>query len=433
MVKSRLLTLITLLVLLLLPPLLSGCGSSYEPDERAYVLLIGMDKDPNNLLRISYLIAVPQAMAGGGEAGGGGKPGEGAMVTTISAPSIYASMSMVNTYVGRKISLMHTKGIIFSETLAKDGTMSRLVPAFIQYREARGTSFLAVSHEPPEEILELVKPKLEINPAKYMELLGATGRFTGFTPSTQIQQFYNEAKAGATNPIALYIAKSKEKLPPNNQKGSYRPEGDYVAGKLHKKGGVPLQANGAVAFREGKMVGELTGNEVSAYLMLRGEFERAIRSLKDPLDPKGVIAIEVSQSRKPEVNITLDQKGIPIINTKISLEGNILGNWSLIDYGQKKNRPILEKAMEASIKKEADVFIRRTQENFKSDLGGFGIQARKLALTNADWKALNWAKVYPQAKVTVDVDFRIRRTGLLLKQMPVAEPSKGIQEGENKR
>lgn len=417
---------------LLLSLLTAGCGSNYEPDELAYVLLLGIDHGAQNLLRVTYLIAIPKDIAGGGQdagGGGGGGNGKGSLVTTIEAPSIYASMNMVNTYVGRKISLMHAKGLIFSETMAKDGFMAKFIPAITQFREVRNTMFLAISKEKPEEILEKMKPVIEPNPAKYIELLASTQNFTGFIPNVQLQEFYNELKVEGIDPVSILVAKSQEKLP-SKSKGQYQTEGSYVAGELLKKGGVPVEAMGAAAFREGRMVGELNGDETTIQAMFRGKFQRGIFSFRDPIEKGNIIAMEVSQAKHPQIKIQLTGQGA-VVDAKLNLEGNVLGNTSLIDYGLPENRAILEKAFAQFIKKEADALVKRSQLEFRSDILGFGIKARRLALTQKEWWALNWDSLFENATVNVEVNYKVRRTGALLRIMPVASPEQGMHEGEN--
>jgi spore germination protein KC len=402
--------------LLLMVLITTGCGSQNEPDEVSYVLLLGIDHGTNNLLRVSYMIAIPKALAGGGGEGGGTAPSS--EVITVEAPSLYASMNMINTFIGRRVSLMHTKGLIFSQAMAEDGGMGKLVPALLQFRETRGTSFVAVSKESPEEILKEMKPFLENNPAKYIELLATNNSFTGFIPPEKLQDFYNELKTEGINPLCIFMAKSDEKLPSHTTQGEYQTEGSYHAGEMTKKGGVALEAMGAAAFRKGQMVGLLNGDETTLYSMIRGQFHEGIFSMPDPLKPDTVLAMDVFQARKPKTRIRLEE-GQVFINIQLSLEGNLLGNTSLINYGFPEHRPVLEKAFAEKIKKDAQALVSKTQEEFKSDIFGFGVKAKRLFLTESQWRELNWPDLYQNAEVKIDVTYQLRRTGTLLRVMPV--------------
>jgi spore germination protein KC len=290
--------------------------------------------------------------------------------------------------------------------------------------------FLAISKEKPEEILEKMKPVIEPNPAKYIELLASTQNFTGFIPNVQLQEFYNELKVEGVDPASILVAASDEKLPPDKGEGQYHTEGSYVAGELLKKGGVPIEAMGAAAFREGRMVGKLNGDETTIQVMLRGKFQRGIFSFRDPIEKGNIIAMEVSQAKHPQIKIQLTGQGA-VVDAKLNLEGNVLGNTSLIDYGLPENRAILEKAFAQFIKKQADALVKRAQQEFNSDILGFGIKARRLALTQKEWQGLNWDSLFENATVNIEVNYLIRRTGTLLRTMPVANPAQGVHEGEN--
>lgn len=422
------------LALLCLLLLLSGCGSHYEPDALSYVLLIGIDEGTQNTLRVSFMIANPKELAGGsgaqsGTGGGNEIKGTASPVATVESPSLYAAMNMVNTFVGRKISLMHAKGIIFSEKMARDGSMALFIPALTQYRETRGTAFLAVTKDKPEKILQEMKPLLEANPAKYIELLAATSQYTGFIPSIQLQEFYNESKVEGIAPVSILFASSKHKLSEDG-KGNFRREGAYVAGQMSKKGGVALEAMGAAVFRDGVMVGELTGDETTLQAMLRGKFKRGIFSMEDPLKPKNILSMDVVSARKPKIKVSLTNQGA-VIDVKISLEGNLLGATSTIDYALPKYRPILEKAFADMIQKQAEDLVIKTQQEYKADILGFGTKARHLVLTQKQWQNLKWRELYEQAEVNVEVDYKLRRTGNLLRIMPLVKPEQGIDEGDN--
>lgn len=425
--SKRLLHLLYVLLFLTL----TGCGSNYEPNDLAYVLLMGVEHGTANLLRITYLIAIPKEIGGGGE-GSVAERGKGSMVVTVESPSLYASMNLVNTFVGRRLSLMHSKGLIFSEAMARDGTMAKFVPALTQFREMRGTVFLGVSRESPAEILDLMKPLLEANPAKYIELMANNERFTGFIPSEQLQQFYDELKVEGVEPVSILFAKSDDTLPQEAEEGRYRNEGSYMAGNLIKKGGVKIETMGGAVFKSGKMVGELNGNEIRLYSMFRNKYNKSIYAMQDPQSPDDILSMEVFKARDPRIKVRLTENGA-VIEVKLSLEGNILGNTSLIDYALPENRKVLEEAFAGRIRNEALALIQKCQHDYQADILGFGKKARRLVLTDKQWQALNWHQLFETAAVSVEVDYKIRRTGTLIRIMPVINPEQGVREGEDPR
>jgi spore germination protein KC len=139
--------------------------------------------------------------------------------------------------------------------------------------------------------------------------------------------------------------------------------------------------------------------------------------------------MSVYAERKPTITVQMKPEGV-YIHVTLYLAGNILGNASLIDYALPKNRKVLEQAFSNHLKKECEALVKRTQNEFKSDIFGFGLTARKLALTQEQWHKMDWENRYPEAHVDINVKYKIRRTGLLYRITPPAIPGKGDREGE---
>lgn len=187
---------------------------------------------------------------------------------------------------------------------------------------------------------------------------------------------------------------------------------------------------GAAFFRDAKMVGELTGDETNIHAMLSGKFQRGIFSMQGPLKPPNILSMDVSAARKPKINVHLTNQGA-VINAKISLEGNLLGATSTIDYSFPRYRPLLEKAFAEMIKNQAQDLVAKTQQEFRANIMGFGTKARRLVLTQKQWNELRWRDLYEQAEVNIEVDYRLRRTGNLIRILPLVNPHQGIDEGDN--
>mgnify|MGYP000915940406 CR=1 FL=1 len=416
--KSKLIAATLLLTLVSL----AGCGSASEPNELGYVQFIGVDEGKDNLLEVTFLIAIPKNLAGEG----GGK-GEGAFVTTISAPTIFAALNMVNTYVGRRLSFIHVKGVIFSDKLARKGKLTELLPSLLQFRETRGTAFIAITENKLRELMKKFTPFLEANPSRYMELLTRNYLYTGFIANSKLQNIYTEMKVDGLDSVITLIDISPEKLPEGEEVGHYKSEGSYQSGQIPKKGGVEIQAIGGAILNEGIMVGTLNGDETIIFNMVRGQFRSAFFSLPDPQKKEAIMNLEVFVARPPKIKVSLTEEG-PLINLRIALEGNVLGGGTTIDYALSQRRVILEQAFEKKIKRLVEQVAEKSL-NYGSDFLGFGLKARHQVRTLQEWNDLDWGSLYPQSQVNVEVDFKIRRTSTLFKHAPIIK--KGVQEGES--
>ncbi|MFZ5644028.1 MAG: Ger(x)C family spore germination protein [Bacillota bacterium] len=403
-----------LLVIFLIVMLLQGCWGSRETDEIAYVLVMGFDKGPDNNIMMTFQIANPKAIAG--PAGGGGGEKEKPLITISTlAPLPIAAFNLINVERSREISLLHTTAFIFSEELAREGLIAYLNP-LQRYPETRGTAFVYVSKGKAREFMVKNQPELEITPSKQYELISRIERIHALAPVVQFQDFYRATKALDIQPVAPLVALQKEGFE------SYRPEGfgklgDYTAGNLPSNKG-ETQFLGAAVFKMDRMVGQLTGDETRYFNMLTGKMASSFITVIDPLKENSAIGLTLKQARKPDIKVTL-AGGRPLIEIEVFQEPEIVGIASGINYEGEKLKPVLEKELANLIKERCQELIARTQEEFASDIFGFGRYARANFLTVSDWRDYDWQRAYPGAKVDVKVSLKIRRTGLMLETEPV--------------
>jgi spore germination protein KC len=420
LLKKKTKTFISLLFIFTLM-MLTGCGSAYEPNELSLVQFVGIDRGQENLLEVSFLIAIPQNLAGENSKGG-----EGSFLVTVSAPTVFQALRLANTFVGRRLSFIHAKGVIFSDIIAKEGLISKLLPTLLQFRETRGTAFVAITEDAPAKLMEKLVPLLEANPSRYMELLTQNYAFTGFISSAQVQDVYNELKILGMDSVVTLINLSPEKLPEGEEKGDYKPGGIYTAGELPKKGGVEIEAIGGAVLKDGKMVATLNGTETMIYNMIRGEFNSSFISLPVPQEEKAVINLEIFYARRPQIKIKLTEQGA-VVDLELRFEGNVLGGGTTIDYALSEDRVILEEAVAKSLKREVEKLVAKSQA-LGSDILEFGLNARRLVKTVDEWNNLNWDVLFMNSQVNVKVDFKIRRTSTLFKHAPITTEIVG--EGE---
>lgn len=283
--------------------------------------------------------------------------------------------------------------------------------------------YIVVSRGPARDYIDSIKPVQEADPSKFYELKFQSYKYTGFTANTNLFKFQNYIKSYTQQPTAILVGVSNNKTVEDffndettaKNKGHAFPfEGDYKAGDLPKIGDVKGEAMGLAAFNESKMVGELDGAEATYYLMASGEYNHSYWTIPDPLNSRWNIITNVFQRRKPEVRVDFAD-GKPRINLKIKLEGDFLAIQSGINYEESSKREIFEKAMEDQIKEGVQRFLDKTAKEFRADICGFGRFAKKKFLTWDEWEKFDWLNRYKDATFTLDVDFKIRRPGLLVR------------------
>jgi len=410
-----------IIVLTLLCGLMTGCFDKKEVDELGYVIAMGLDKGKNNYLRLTFQIAKPEA--GGEEGGGGGGPNSSSV--TVETPTIYSGINMVNTFVSKQLNLSHNKLVVFSEELAKEGVEPYLHP-LLRGREFRPSVHMVVSKCSAEEYLNNVQPELALKPSKFYELAFQSYSYTGLIPNVQFHDFYMDSESLCKDPVAVLGGvgrfKSSDEFDVDNstfrERGRNTPVGgDFFGGDIPKVGGIKAENMGVAVFSGDKMVGEMDGTDSKYLLLATGDYGHAYWSLKDPKEEDKYILLDIKQSRRPNHKVTLVD-GKPQIDVKIVLEADVLAIQSTIDYEQGELTDFLEKYVEELIREEMIIFLQKTSKEFGADICGFGRYAKKYFLTWEEWEKYGWKSRYKDATFNVDVNFKLRRPGLILKTFP---------------
>jgi len=407
-----------LLLLLLLT--LSGCWNKIEIEENAFVLAIGVDKGEQDLYRITMAMARPEKLAGKEGGGGGGGEEKPLVLSTIEAPSLTGALSMLNGYIGRNVTLQHAKALFVSEELARDGNL-QFLDEVIRYRETRQTIFLVVTKQDASQFLEGMKPELGKNPMRYIEQLTYNYRRTAMLPAaSQISDFVSQVNVNYSQPLSYYAALvEEEESESGGGKAADQSEASHTAGELPRQGGSNVEMIGGAAFKQQKMVGTLSGEEIRHYLLLHDAFHQAVATFKDPKEPESSVSVRLSRKRPSDLWVDVSGSR-PRLSAAISLEGEILGVQSGVDYSEPEQQAALEASIEQQIEDSIRTLIKRTQE-WESDIVGFGRHAVPQFPTVEAWETYDWPSKYPKAEVQVDVRFTLRRFGLTLSPLQLRQ------------
>ncbi|TEB14311.1 Spore germination protein A3 precursor [Pelotomaculum sp. FP] len=406
---------------------LSGCWGSRETDEVAYVLAMGFDKGEKENLVVTVMIANPKVIAGisGGGGGGGGGEGGGGGGTLIYSVESYAplaSIDLLNTVIDRRVSFLHTKAFLFSEELAREGLAKWIYP-LNRYRELRGTAQIFICRGKAKDFIEKNNPPLELSPTKQIELLNLMSRETGLYHSTQLSEFYDDTKSESIQPSIPLVALHEgglESAKPGIGRGGAATPGKYVAGEVPIAGANKAQVIGSAVFKGDKMVGILNGQETRYYLVLRGLIKSGITGMPDPSDPNTPVGLQVRQARPPKYTTSIDPEGNVTIDVDIYNEPEIISIASGCNYEDPANKTLLEEYYSRQLQEGLHDLIRRTQEEFGTDIFGFGKQVKRKFWTVPSWREFQWLNRYPEASINVTVHSKIRRTGLQLETKPAA-------------
>ena len=416
--------------------LLSGCMET-EPNDLAYVVALGFDKsDPPGNYIMTIQFARPTNISGTGSEGGGS--GQGIVENiSVEAPNIYAGINLADHIVSKKLSLFHAKLIVFSEDVAKEG-VSDIMETFARNEELRPDIYLAVATDSAQKYLFKVKPVVEVNPARYYQLIYEQD-YTAGIPKNSAADFYYNQKSGmrdnalplagtmemknksegedsaggssdGTNSEGVDPDKSENKLQPKapstDQRFEYRLR-DYIAGEVAVNENNESEAMGMAYFLGEKQAGRAGSIETELYNMLIGNFHESYLTLMcDKQDPVTVLAFA---NKKPKYDIDPEKRRVEIT---LYFESDL---YSLpTDYLADTGIEGFESAACDEITEAAEKFINETMRPSGADLLGLRSKFKAHFLTNADFE--EHKDEIMDYDISVKVKFRVRRTGLTIKE-----------------
>lgn len=404
--------LIKILTPLILMLTLCGCNaiSANEPNNVAFVVALGFDKGQSSDYEVTIQFAkVTQISGGGGEEGGKGGS-DIIQNVTVEAPNLYSAINTANHIVSKKFSLSHAKLIVFSEEIAREG-ISNVINSVIRSDEVRPDIFIAVAKESAKGYLNEVKPTVEVNPAKYYQLIYSESD-SGGIPKTDLQTFYFDMNTRVKNSVIPLagIAKGGEEednknhanAPVNERSFEYKIK-NYTAGEVAVNGENKSEAMGMAIFAKDKMIGTLGSVDSELYNLMSGNIRRSYLSFKVSGYDEPVV-VKIYERRAPKYSVDLKNKKITI---KFSLESDLLSQ-PVEGYDTKA----LERDITEDISSSCKELILKARDEMDCDILGLENEIKGKFLTIKDLEAFEFnLKEYD---IQIETTFSIRRNGMKL-------------------
>ncbi len=403
---------------------LTGCYDAVEIDDSVYTLSLGIDKGEHNKVRVTIQYPTYKS-SGGGQGqddkkggGGGGMSSQntapGSNIHTIESSSILEALDMYGMAISRRVSLMHTKSLIFSEDMAKEG-ISRYLAPLARFREVRGVMNVLVTKGTAEEFIRENKSNIGESLAKAMELMMVQADNTSFFPRVTFYDFYRGMTSPFEQGYMAYagineFAKLSEKPPENSP---LKIDRGYNPGELPRSGVAKREFVGTAVFSGDKMVGTLDSDETRYFLMVTGKFKRGIIDLRDQKSPDDVIPLDIRPSRNPVIKGRF-VKGKPVLDVMLQMEADIGAIQSRINYEGQKNIVKLNQQAQKHIEEQIEKVIKKVQKEYKADIFSFGHKIAGYFPTIQEWEKYDWLSHFQEAKVNVSVKMNIRRTGMMI-------------------
>ncbi|WP_347548576.1 Ger(x)C family spore germination protein [Pseudalkalibacillus hwajinpoensis] len=386
--------------------LLSGCWDARELNELAIAVAYGIDKREGEYL-VTAQVVNPGEIE---EAGGKTTP---VTVYQESADTLLEGFRRLTTIAPRKIYGSHLRILVIGEELAKEG-IGEVIDLLSRDPEIRNDFYIVVSKEAYAGDVLQVLTSLETIPAnKLYASLETSEKTWAPTMTVTLDQLSRQLMEAGMEPMLtgvevigdVSVGESKENV-------------------AHIEPQTQLQYHGTAVFNKDALVGWLNDSESKGVHYAIDRVKSTVVVV--PCGEEGKIGIELIDTKAE-----LKAKAInnhPRGTIDLQVEGKVSDvECSHLDLSKKSTIEDLEKKTEENIKNKIQDALKVTQEEFQSDLFGFG---KAIHRSSPDyWKTVKkeWDQQYKDLPVKVTVDVTISRTGTI-GNSPLKEIEENRQE-----
>lgn len=378
---------------------LTGCWDRMEINDLAIISMMAMDRTEEGDIQIWLQVVIPARVGGGmGGTGGGGGGGGGQMHAFITLSSrgrtVLEASKKIQVELPRRLLWAHMRVILVGERLARAGVRPALdFPA--RHPQVRLNSYFLVVQGSVEEIMA-AQVDLEKLPAEYLREISRSR----IGPVVKLNEFAQLLAARGVDPIAGVAV-----LVP--------PPGGAVAGQRPA-----LKLGGAALFREDRLVEFLDERVTRGLLWLRGEVHRGVITVTVPEAP-GFVSVEwVSSNVRRRVWM---EGGRIVLYVQAKTEGDITEDTIGLDLSDPRMLVMVNAQLNKAIRERIEAALVRMRE-LNVDSAGFGEVVHEQL--PAVWQRVEkkWLREeFREAKIVIEVDAEVRRTGLSSKPAGVQE------------
>lgn len=397
---------------------LSGCWDRLDPENMAFVIAIGVDEGPQNDFLFSFAIAVPKLSDMGQSSGGGGN--KVVIVHTIEGSNMASALALSQSFIARRLTLIHSKALIIGEGLARKGVMPLLSEA-VRNREFRRTVNMITVKGKAKDYLQFVQPTTEQDVSFWFELELDPKNQGGTIPKqARFHEFIMDVESKGTGAISILSAPrpdvKKGKANISSDEKDLNPDAkqpivsDQYAGKIKRTGDVPVEFFGSAVYKSSSLVGYLNGSETRILNMLRGELEETTWDFHDPSDKKLNLSMTMNADRQAKLKIKRKGDQVTAI-FDVKLEGELISVQTKVNYTQPNNREKLEKSIQKQLHEDALKLLNKTIHQWNVDCYRINNRVVSTFSSVQEWDAFNWSSHLKKMKYEVNISFVMRRYG----------------------
>ena len=371
--------------------LFSGCWSRTEPKNLSITNSVLFDVKEDGSYQLTKEI-----MKLSGDAGSKGDGGGKNSVVQFNCEGKTVAEAVRDELNGKALFGGNLKARLFSEKFAKKG-MIPVLDFLSRDHLTDETPFMAVvKDEEPKRVYSSITGLSDMV-GNYIDELSKTQlKIKSESVFVTTLEFIKEYYADGKQPVAglIEITENDSKPIGNAQTGSQgTPEKEYK-----------MVYSGLAAFKDDKLVGYMNATETRAYNFVTNKLKGAIISSSD-----GLTAVKVTKSKsKIKTNI---KNGQTTISVNIVVALSVIQDGTNTDVNEINPLKTLEQNFNKQLETEIAESIQKAQQEFKSDIFGFGSAVH--AQQPEEWRNIKkiWDDIFSKAKVNVTVNSSVVMSG----------------------
>lgn len=396
---------ISLLILFMFIAAFSASYKTLNVDNLAVVFAIGIDTSDTNKMKVSFQFTNASSLS---ESGTTEKAPS--ILYTVDASSINSAMNIMNTHLGKELTLSHCKVIVFSEEFAVRGITDEIY-TLMNDVQVRPSANIVISKCLASYYIDNSKPIFEPLLTKYYEVFPNSSKYTGYTVNANIGDFFNALVAPSMQPYAILGGINNQSEQTDTTIDSQK-DSSIKSSESSLKGEITSENTGVAVFTGGKLVGELNAIESLSLLNMRNKISAFFVSVPNPEKENAYIDLHLSPSKKTSINVDFIN-GSPYVKVDCGFTGKV--------YSMTENSKYLDSNLLKEISNSCDSYLEsvfsnylyKTSTNLKSDINGIGRKALVRFFTIKDFDSYNWNENYKNAFFSVTVKSNITSGNLL--------------------
>ena len=379
--------------------------STLNIDNLSIIVAIGIDISEKNNFDVSFQFTNPSSVSESGSS-----EQSPSMIYTVSASSLSSAINLINTYIGKEVNLSHCKIIAFSEQFANNG-ISNEIYTLVNDTQIRPSTNIVITKTTAKYYLEHSKPLFENLITKYYEVFSASSRYTGYTCDATIGDFFNNLVSQSCQPYAILGGVNQETTKYNGSTNSEK-DSSTKPNSSQLSGESTAENTGLAVFKDDILVGELNSVETLCFSIIQNNVDGFLISVHNPNKSNSYIDLYLTPLVEPNIKVSLPN-GSPFVSLKLNFSGRIYSMEDGSDYLNTDMLNLISDSCNSYLQSIITDYLYKTSKDFKSDINGFGITARKNFLTLNDFNSYNWNKKYKDTFFEVKVDSSIKSSSLL--------------------